>query len=46
MQKIFLAVALASLLSGCQLIEQLQGKWQTPSAGEVTAEQAKLDGQY
>lgn len=46
MQKIFLAAALASLLSGCQLIEQLQGKWQTPSAGEVTAEQAKLDAQY
>ena len=31
MKKIITAVAMASLLSGCQLIEQIQGSKQKPS---------------
>lgn len=50
MKKIVLAAAMATLLSGCQLIEQLQGKPQTPSKVEVSPEQAemfkKLDAQF
>ena len=53
MKKIITAVAMASLLSGCQLIEQLQGSKQktstlpTSSKVELPAEQAQsLDAQF
>lgn len=54
MKKIITAVAMASLLSGCQLIEQLQGSKQktltlptTSSKIELPAEQAQsLDAQF
>ncbi|OOF52107.1 hypothetical protein BKK54_00350 [Rodentibacter genomosp. 1] len=50
MKKIVLATTMAMLLSGCQLIEQLQGKPQTPSKIEETPEQIeqykKLDAQF
>ena len=53
MKKIITAVAMASLLSGCQLIEQLQGSKQktstlpTNSTVELPAAQAQsLDAQF
>ncbi|OOF57986.1 hypothetical protein [Rodentibacter genomosp. 2] len=50
MKKIVLAAAMVSLLSGCQLIEQIQGKGQAPSKVEITPEQVemfkKLDEQF
>ena len=53
MKKIITAVAIASLLSGCQLIEQLQGSKQQPSTlptsstVELPAAQAQsLDAQF
>ena len=54
MKKIITAVAMASLLSGCQLIEQLQGRTQKPSTlptpsskVELPAAQAQsLDAQF
>lgn len=50
MKKIVLATTMAMLLSGCQLIEQWQGKPQTPSKIEETPEQVeqlkKLDAQF
>ena len=53
MKKIITAVAMASLLSGCQLIEQLQGSKQktsplpTSSTVELPAAQAQsLDAQF
>lgn len=51
MKKILAAAVVASLLSGCQLIEQIQGQPQKPSAKvEITPEQAeqfkKLDEQF
>lgn len=54
MKKIITAVAMASLLSGCQLIEQLQGSKQktstlptTSSKVELPAAQAQsLDAQF
>ena len=54
MKKIIIAVAMASLLSGCQLIEQLQGSKQktstlptTSSKVELPAAQAQsLDAQF
>ena len=53
MKKIITAVAMASLLSGCQLIEQLQGSKQKPSTlptsskVELPAAQAQsLDAQF
>lgn len=50
MKKIVLATAMVSLLSGCQIIDQIQGKAQAPSKVEVTPEQVemfkKLDEQF
>ena len=46
MKKILVAATMATLLSGCQLIEQFQGQQQKPSKVETTPEQAKLDAQY
>ncbi|OOF66370.1 membrane lipoprotein lipid attachment site-containing protein [Rodentibacter sp. Ppn85] len=50
MKKIVLAATVAALLSGCQLIEQIQGKAQAPSKVEATPEQVeifkKLDEQF
>ncbi|OOF80438.1 membrane lipoprotein lipid attachment site-containing protein [Rodentibacter caecimuris] len=50
MKKIVLAATMAALLSGCQLIEQIQGKAQAPSKVEATPEQIemfkKLDEQF
>ncbi|OOF47192.1 membrane lipoprotein lipid attachment site-containing protein [Rodentibacter trehalosifermentans] len=50
MKKIVLATTAAMLLSGCQLIEQLQGKPQAPSKIEETPEKSeqfkKLDAQF
>ncbi|QPB42944.1 lipoprotein [Rodentibacter haemolyticus] len=50
MKKIVFVATIASLLSGCQLIEQIQGQSQAPSKIEVTPEQLemfkKLDAQF
>ncbi|AOF53892.1 hypothetical protein BKG91_02295 [Rodentibacter caecimuris] len=50
MKKIVFAATMAALLSGCQLIEQIQGKAQAPSKVEATPEQIemfkKLDEQF
>ncbi|OOF56977.1 hypothetical protein BKL49_10225 [Rodentibacter myodis] len=50
MKKILLATTLATLLSGCQLIDQIQGQSQKPSKIEETPEQTemfnKLDAQF
>ncbi|WP_288061946.1 membrane lipoprotein lipid attachment site-containing protein [Rodentibacter caecimuris] len=50
MKKIVLAATMTALLSGCQLIEQIQGKAQAPSKVEATPEQIemfkKLDEQF
>ncbi|OOF79031.1 hypothetical protein BKG96_03855 [Rodentibacter caecimuris] len=50
MKKIVLVATMAALLSGCQLIDQIQGKSQAPSKVEATPEQIemfkKLDEQF
>ncbi|BFU59433.1 MULTISPECIES: lipoprotein [Rodentibacter] len=50
MKKVVFVATVAALLSGCQLIEQIQGQSQAPSKVEVTPEQLemfkKLDAQF